>query len=371
MGEQLSGNMAAGQADWREVEEALSELAVLERRALVDDSQSTLLSAVTERTKQRIRTRSADQEVADAEREKVRQRIGLVAAGLREALRLRVEEPGNNDQVSPDELRTPPSYDRDARFLPKSETVAANAVVFLVHGIHTHGQWFRTVRRVLDAVPCQVVEIKFGYWNVTQFLIPGRREFPISKVAAVIRQAKIQYPGARLFAIAHSFGTYALMHALRDPTFEMTRVILCGSIVPENFVPERYFLASGGGSRILNDCGVRDIWPVLAKCSTWGYGATGTFGMGTSFATNRYFNIGHGEFFTREFVTKYWVPFITNGLIVPSPIADDDAPWPWYFSVLNQTVWRWAIWGIVFILIAIAVVLWAGKVVRFAATVLN
>jgi hypothetical protein len=352
---ELSGNNAEGQTEWRDVDDAIRAVVVLEGRASVDDSQSTLLSAVAERTKQRNRAKSVSQEAAEKERKRLTDRIDLVTANLKETLRIKAQ------QVAVDGTNAKPAHsDRTSGFLPNSDAGATNNVVFLVHGIRTHGQWFRAVRRVIEASPCQVIDIKFGYWNVIRFLIPGRRKFPITKVAAEIRQAKVQFPGARLFAIAHSFGTYVLVNALEDPTFEMTRVILCGSIVPENFVPQRYFFASGG-IRIINDCGVRDIWPVLAKCTTWGYGATGTFGMGTSSVKDRYFNFTHGDFFAPEFVAKYWMPFINEGIVIQSPIADDDVPSPWYFEKLNSSIWRWIIWGIPVTALAIIAVRSVGK----------
>jgi len=353
--------------EWDAVEGAIHEVTELERRASVDDSQSTLLSAVAERAKQRTRLQSDPQEAADREREKIRNRIASVVASLEERLRIKINRAGEHDAKLLDSNRTssagitrPVSSSPESEFLPNSEAGTTSDVVFLVHGIHTHGRWYRTVRRIIEPIPCQVVDIKFGYWDVIRFLRPGKREYPMAKVAAEIRLAKVKYPNARLSAIAHSFGTYALMHALDDPTFEMTRVILCGSAVPENFVPQRYFLTSED-VRILNDCGVRDIWPVLAKCTTWGYGATGTFGMGTIYAHDRYFDIRHRDFFASEFVAKYWVPFIKDGTVVPSPLADDEVPWPHFFSALVLPFWPWVIWGTLAFIMIIAA--WSiGKV---------
>jgi hypothetical protein len=356
----LSGSKSAEVTEWDTVEGAIYEIAELERRASVDDSQSTLLFAIAERAKQRTRSQMSPQETADREREKIERRIRSVTASLEEKLRAKVNRIDEHNASSLDQNRTlvsdatrSTSSNLEPRFLPNSEAGAIGDVVFLVHGIHTHGQWYRTVRRIIENIPCQVVDIKFGYWDVISFLRPGTRKHPIARVAAEIRRAKVKYPKARLFAIAHSFGTYALMHASDDPTFEMTRVILCGSVVSENFVPDRYFLASED-VRILNDCGVRDIWPVLAKCTTWGYGATGTFGMGTSYARDRYFDFRHGDFFAPEFVTQYWLPFIRDGTIVPSSVADDAVPWPSFFSALGLPIWRWLIWGTLMIVTIMA-----------------
>jgi hypothetical protein len=363
----LSGSKSAKLTEWDTVEEAIHEVEELERKVSVDDSQSTLLFAIAERAKQRARLSSQD--IADGEREKISHRIRAVAANLEEKFRIKIKRTSAPDisslepnRISVGDTAKPTSSNLESKFLPNSEAGTTSDVVFLVHGIHTHGQWYRTVRRIIETIPCQVVDIKFGYWDVISFLRPGKRKHPIARVAAVIRGAKVKYPNARLLGIAHSFGTYALMHASDDPTFEMTRVILCGSVVPETFTPDRYFLASEE-VRILNDCGVRDIWPVLAKCMTWGYGATGTFGMGTSYAHDRYFDVLHGDFFAPEFVAQYWVPFIKNGTVVPSPLADDEAHWPWYLSLLDLPVWRWAIW-ILISMIVIATASFIGKSVQ-------
>src|SRR5207244_3865633 len=106
------------------------------------------------------------------------------------------------------------------------------------------------------------------------------RQGPVQRVVRELRDLRASHPTARISVVAHSFGTYALVKALEEPDIRLNRVILCGCIVPEEFRRARHEAQLGADS-ILNDCGTHDIWPVLAKSLTWGYGATGTFGFGT------------------------------------------------------------------------------------------
>lgn len=71
-------------------------------------------------------------------------------------------------------------------------------VLLLVHGIHSHALWFEMVNRVMSTqVPCQVVPIKYGYFDVIQFLLPfGTRAWPIRKVREEIRKTKTKYSNA-------------------------------------------------------------------------------------------------------------------------------------------------------------------------------
>lgn len=127
------------------------------------------------------------------------------------------------------------------------------------------------------------------------------------------------------------------MNAIHDPSFELTRVILCGSILPEQFDIERYFYATEN-TEIVNDCGIHDVWPILAKCFTWGYGATGTFGIGTAAIRDRLFPFSHSDFFQPNFVSRYWVPFIRDGSILPPDVEDHPLVPSSWLSLMSSAI---------------------------------
>ncbi len=89
------------------------------------------------------------------------------------------------------------------------------------------------------------------------------------------------------------------------------------------------------GGHILNDCGKKDVWPVLAKSMSWGYGSTGTYGMKSGTVHDRFHPINHSQYFNDKFVKKYWKPFIKERKIVKTEsfLEDDHSPaWFWLFE---------------------------------------
>jgi pimeloyl-ACP methyl ester carboxylesterase len=164
-----------------------------------------------------------------------------------------------------------------------------------------------------------VQPVKYGFFDTFRFLMPfATRHKPVERFIREYRDIKLKYPDAQVSVLAHSFGTYVVTKALRQETdIVLDRVILCGCIVEESFrvAPLR---AQLGDQPVVNDCGTNDIWPLLAKSITWGYGATGTFGFGTSGIVDRFHPFAHSSYFDADFVRKFWVPFMRSGTIVQS-----------------------------------------------------
>jgi hypothetical protein len=93
-----------------------------------------------------------------------------------------------------------------------------------------------------------------------------------------------------------------------------------------------------GDDKILNECGDRDPWPVLAKQIAWGCGSSGTFGLLSRRATNRFHPTGHSDYFDAGFVRDMWRPFLEHGEVMTS---DWDTirykhPAPWWISALDR-----------------------------------
>ncbi len=143
------------------------------------------------------------------------------------------------------------------------------------------------------------------------------------------------------------------MKALQEREVILHRVVLCGSIIPEKF-RRADFRAQLGPDDVLNDCGTHDIWPPLAKSITWGYGATGTFGLGTAGVRDRFNKYGHSDYFNKEFVTEYWAPYIHEGRIVPTTWDVSRPIPPWWQSMLAWFPFKYLILG------AVLALLWMG-----------
>ena len=52
-------------------------------------------------------------------------------------------------------------------------------------------------------------------------------------------------------------------------------------------------------------------------------------------------DITHSDYFTREFVERYWLPWFRSGTFVPSPWTAAQPPAPWWRSILTIVPLRW------------------------------
>jgi len=220
-------------------------------------------------------------------------------------------------------------------------------IVLLVHGIRTHATWEEMVRSQLQDKPKRiVVPLRYGFMDVFQFWFPlWTRNRAIEKIYRRILDARSTYPGASYSIIAHSFGTYAICRILDDyPDIVLHRLVLCGSIVPNDFRWDH--LAGRLESEVVNECGSRDIWPVLAKSTTWGYGDSGAFGFGTPRVQDRFHNYKHSDYFNQEFVEEYWLPYFLSGDIVDSEYEINRKAIPWWVSVLGVP-WKYVVVAVI------------------------
>jgi hypothetical protein len=149
---------------------------------------------------------------------------------------------------------------------------------------------------------------------------------------------------------AHSFGTFILAQVLlHNARFKFNRIILCGSIIPDSFdwdrVQDQILFTGDKRDAIINECGIFDVWPVLASSCTWGYGATGTYGFGVYNVRDRFHEFRHSDFFKTDFILSNWVPAVQG---LPIDFSKTDAApeglEPKLFSYLRLPL-RWIIVG--------------------------
>lgn len=193
-----------------------------------------------------------------------------------------------------------------------------NHVLIMVHGIRDFGEWEQALEQELPKDDIATVAIKYGYFDAFRFLFPFStfRKAVIVKVAQRVRDAQALYPNAKYSYLAHSFGTYVVAHMLlRDPSFQAHRIIFCGSVLPADFPIAQ--LRCNFSAPVLNDIGIKDIWPMLAASATWGYGSAGSTGFGQAHVKDRYFPYKHGDFLTAKFAQDFWLPFLVRGEAKP------------------------------------------------------
>ncbi len=237
---------------------------------------------------------------------------------------------------------------------PPREPAAAETaeeVILLIHGIRTQAEWQDMVARILEAVPgTTVYPLKYQYFDALRFLCPIlTRRAPINELLWRIRAGKQRFPDARLSVIAHSYGTYAIGTILTEnPDIRLHRLVLCGSILPRNFRWDQ--MRDRVATEIINDCAIKDIWPVLAQSSTFGYGASGSFGFGTPEVRDRFHNFGHSGFFNNSFVSDYWLPWFQNGQRSQGTTPTATKYW-WSLLTVIQLKW-------IAILVLLALLVW-------------
>jgi GTPase SAR1 family protein/pimeloyl-ACP methyl ester carboxylesterase len=228
---------------------------------------------------------------------------------------------------------------RDAPQAPTSPKTSIQEVVLLIHGIRDFAEWQDMVATVLSEIQnIEVCPLKYGRFDAFRFWFPlWTREAPVKNLLWRVRAAIKQYSPAKLSVVAHSFGTYAIGKILREnPDIRLHRLILCGAILPSNFHWDQ--IQHNVEPPIINDCGIKDIWPVLAHSTTFGYGPSGRFGFGTPGVRDRYHDFGHGGFFQEKFVSDFWLPWFRSGTFVKSK-APPPSGAHWHLLTIFQIKW--------------------------------
>lgn len=217
-------------------------------------------------------------------------------------------------------------------------------VVIVTHGIRTYGNWMDRLATALNAPSGSRVDVwkfRYGRFSLPSFLIPGwlRRRI-VAKFNDAYEAAKRMHPAASVSVIAHSFGTYVVAEALqRYPSIKLQYVIFCGALVPKQYEWEKLFRA-GRVERLVNECCLRDLMPVLARLFVVGMDSSGVFGFidtperADRFRNRKFAAYGHGGCFHEGHYRDFWVPIFNGEPIGDGPDPGSSAPWP--FGILES-----------------------------------
>lgn len=176
----------------------------------------------------------------------------------------------------------------------------------------------------------KVVLATYGYFDLVRFLLPGKlgKKSSIERVKKKIQNAVEKIKPVKTAVIAHSFGSYILSKIFEDDdNIKFDTVVLCGAIFHKDFNWDRFLHRIG---IIVNDCGIKDPWPVLAVSVGAGYGSTGRFGVG-GLVNDRFHDFGHSGFWSSRFINDYWVPLLENDTVKPG--RRDLTPSAWWISI--------------------------------------
>jgi hypothetical protein len=203
--------------------------------------------------------------------------------------------------------------------------VPLKTIVILIHGIRTRAEWQEKVAPILEDSNTTVIPIRYGYLDIFRFWCPiWTRLASISEIEWKVSRAIFENKNAEVVVIAHSYGTYAISNIIKNnPLINISRMILCGGIVRRNFK----WGEIRNLPKILNDCGSRDVLPMLASSLTWGFGESGRCGFGTPEVSDRFSDHNHSGFFEKNFVKEHWKPFVDSGKITQTNHERTNIPW--------------------------------------------
>jgi len=190
-------------------------------------------------------------------------------------------------------------------------------------------------------------------------------------VTTKIRMARQLHPGAKMSVIAHSFGSFVTARILESEfDLEWHRIILCGSVVREDFPLEQHLKRFDWP--IVNEIGTKDCWPALARAVTWGYGSVGSYGFLSPAVNDRWHSgFRHSDFLTERFCKEFWIPFLRTGELAR---GDAPSPLPLPCRAFTRLPLRWIMLVAVIaalVLVPARVLPWAGwarAVTTFFAT---
>ena len=233
-----------------------------------------------------------------------------------------------------------PGPDRDGAetyiLLMKDSLVTPKRIVVLVHGIRTNAEWQDKAERLLRRTPAfqEIFPLKYDILSLWGFWCPiFTRQGAIEYVLRELRDIRRQHQAADISIVAHSFGTYAIAKILAAHSdVVIDRLVMCGSIVSKSMRWDNLANYPKGG--VLNLCGTRDIWPLVASIVTWGYGRSGLYGCGTNRVIDRFFPLSHSGFFDEVFMEQHWLPFLERG---ESGLTQMDRPsTPWWIILISK-----------------------------------
>jgi hypothetical protein len=213
-------------------------------------------------------------------------------------------------------------------------------VVILLHGILTFAEWQDRIERRLEDIDLIPFSVGYQWFALTAFLLPlpWFRLQVYNRIDQQIRDARRQYPNARISVIAHSFGTYVLGHLLTNTDHTFYKIFLCGSVLPEgfSFIAHRHKIGDQNGDRrrqrwIVNHCGEKDIWPVMAWFLSWWYGKSGRFGFKQTMVADHFHVALAHKFFDDPFTTDHVLPFFRGG----APQGTGRGPVPFYQRIFS------------------------------------
>jgi pimeloyl-ACP methyl ester carboxylesterase len=196
-------------------------------------------------------------------------------------------------------------------------------LVISIHGIRTKAIWQSNFSAIMGRYNILCCPYRYGYFSLLRFLWRPSRDKMIDLFYEFYSRVVEKYGEGidldnemkRPSIVAHSFGSYILGYCmLKYPDVKFDKVILCGSILPENFDWDTIVFRDQI-SFLRNEYGVYDYWAKIVGFIVPNTGMSGVKGFHvatTHISEERYDYFKHSDYFKGQHIDKYWVPFMTN-----------------------------------------------------------
>lgn len=211
--------------------------------------------------------------------------------------------------------------------------------ILSLHGIRSRAAWQKELAAELNRAGFNCLSLDYGYFLALQLIVPHFR----TKKLRWFREEYARHvnrSGGRPSIVAHSFGTYIVAGALeRYSEIKFDKVIFAGAIVDRAYKWSDYVPSQVG--TVLNDCGGRDFWVMLAPWLVRDAGPAGRLGFfdgARGSVLNRFRPwFGHSEHFYDLNYVRSWVPFLFNGkcedAVPPVCQSEENRNWRFIASV--------------------------------------
>jgi len=196
----------------------------------------------------------------------------------------------------------------------RKHVIAGRHLVLSLHGIRTRGTWQKDLTRSLNEGGFDHEPLDFGFFRALQLIMPGARRSRTEWFREEYTRINATL-GEPPSIIAHSFGTYLVTRALSMyPEIRFHRIILCGSIVRNDYPWSTIIQEQQRVERILNEHGQRDFWAGIVAWGVADAGSSGVTGFedlaGGAVVQRSHPEFRHSDYFYKLNYEHTWVPFL-------------------------------------------------------------
>jgi hypothetical protein len=190
-------------------------------------------------------------------------------------------------------------------------------VVISLHGINTDGVWQKHVAPVISQQGWIYYPLDYGNFSPFKFIQESERKAKIEWFRDEINEICQKIDPIVPSVIAHSFGTFIACNTLdKYKNIHLDKLILCGSIVPQDFDWKK-IIERKQVTMVKNDCGGKDFWAKISGKFVDGTGPSGRHGFNQKherLIDDHFERFEHSDFFGYDHYVGEWIPFLETDL---------------------------------------------------------